>query len=86
MKANASSATSPARNSAPIASAAAAPLPASMSDASTFAPYTPDAVEKLTGVPAKRIERLAHDFEDVAAEIWQLIEKENTVVGQRHLA
>ena len=32
------------------------------------------------------IERLAHDFEDVAAEIWQLIEKENTVVGQRHLA
>jgi anaerobic selenocysteine-containing dehydrogenase len=27
-----------------------------------FSAYTPDAVEKLTGVPAKRIERLAHEL------------------------
>src|SRR5262249_25224433 len=31
-------------------------------DATTFGQFTPDAVEKLTGVPAKRIERLAHEI------------------------
>src|SRR5262249_56896694 len=29
-------------------------------DANSLAPYEPAAVEKITGVPAKRVERLAH--------------------------
>jgi menaquinone reductase, molybdopterin-binding-like subunit len=34
-------------------------------DASTFSAYTPDAVEKMTGVPARRIERLAHEIAEL---------------------
>ena len=31
-------------------------------------------------------QRLAHDFEHIAVELWQLIEKEHPVVGQANFA
>jgi hypothetical protein len=31
-------------------------------------------------------ERLTQDLQDVASELWQFIQEEHTVVGQRHFA